>query len=167
MSARYVRSFQNKHLLEIFPFLNNNCRKKGNMRTGTEIVNPCINVKCFSESKITIIRQNNAVYRRTFHQCKKLLYIPSGFVLEIKWACFPCQWSSFIYWASNSCRLRNIAARCARYLLLITRLGSLRWTSRAQPPGVSSSDSIALFSRYLNDAFRLLFSMHFRHTCGD
>ena len=54
------------------------------MRTGTEIVNPCINVKCFNESKITIIRQNNAVYRRTFHQCKKLLYIPSGFVLEIK-----------------------------------------------------------------------------------
>ena len=43
MSAHYVRSFQNKHLLEIFPFLNSNFRKMGNMRTGTEIANPCIN----------------------------------------------------------------------------------------------------------------------------
>ena len=28
--------------LEIFPFLGNNCRKTGNTRNGTEVVNPCI-----------------------------------------------------------------------------------------------------------------------------
>ena len=37
-----VCPFQNKDLLEIFPFLSNNCRKTGNMRTRAEIVNPCI-----------------------------------------------------------------------------------------------------------------------------
>ena len=37
-----VRSFQNKDLLKIFPFLSNKCQQTGNMRTGTEIVNPCI-----------------------------------------------------------------------------------------------------------------------------
>ena len=42
LSAPYVRSFQNKFLLGMFPFLSNNCREMGNMRTGTEIVNPCI-----------------------------------------------------------------------------------------------------------------------------
>ena len=40
LSAHYVRSFQNKDLLEIIPFLSNNCKKAGN--NGTEIVNPCI-----------------------------------------------------------------------------------------------------------------------------
>ena len=47
MSAHYVRSIQNKHLLEIFSFLSNNRRKIGNARTGTEIVNPCINYKIY------------------------------------------------------------------------------------------------------------------------
>ena len=42
LSSRCVCSFQNKQLLEIFPFLSNNCQKICNMRTGTEIVNPCI-----------------------------------------------------------------------------------------------------------------------------
>ena len=42
MSACYVRSFQNKHLLKMFLFLTNKCQKMGNMRTSTEIVNPCI-----------------------------------------------------------------------------------------------------------------------------
>ena len=35
-------SIQNKDLLEILPFLSNNSQKLGNMRTGTEIVNPCV-----------------------------------------------------------------------------------------------------------------------------
>ena len=35
LPARYVRLFQNKDLLEIFQFLSNNCRKTGNMRTGS------------------------------------------------------------------------------------------------------------------------------------
>ena len=26
----------------MFPFLSNNCRKTGNMRTGTEILKPCV-----------------------------------------------------------------------------------------------------------------------------
>ena len=47
MSARYVRSIQNKHLLEFFSFLSNNRRKIGNARSGTEIVNPCINYKIY------------------------------------------------------------------------------------------------------------------------
>ena len=37
-----VCSFQHKDLLEMFPFLSNNYRKTGNMRTGTETVNPRI-----------------------------------------------------------------------------------------------------------------------------
>ena len=41
LPARYVRLFQNKDLLEIFQFLINNCRKTGNMRIGSKIVNPC------------------------------------------------------------------------------------------------------------------------------
>ena len=44
LSARCARLFQNKDLLEFFPFLCNNCRKAGTMRTGTEIVNPCIDI---------------------------------------------------------------------------------------------------------------------------
>ena len=42
MSSRHVCSFQNKHLLEFFVFLSNNCRKMRNLRTRNEIVNPCI-----------------------------------------------------------------------------------------------------------------------------
>ena len=42
LPVRYGRSFQNKDLLKLFPFLSNNCQKMGNMRIGTEIVNPCI-----------------------------------------------------------------------------------------------------------------------------
>ena len=45
LSVHRVRSFQNKLLLEIFPFLSNNRRKMNNTRAGTEIVNPCIT--CF------------------------------------------------------------------------------------------------------------------------
>ena len=33
---------QIKDLLEIFPFLSNNCRKASNMGNGNEILNPCI-----------------------------------------------------------------------------------------------------------------------------
>ena len=44
-TARYVHSFQFKHLLEIFTFLSNNCQKMGNMKIGTEIVNPDIHRK--------------------------------------------------------------------------------------------------------------------------
>ena len=36
--------FRSKDLLEIFPILRNNCREMGNMRTGTEIVNPCVKI---------------------------------------------------------------------------------------------------------------------------
>ena len=42
LCTRCVRSFQNKDLLEIFPLLSNNYRKTSITRTGTEIVNPCI-----------------------------------------------------------------------------------------------------------------------------
>ena len=42
LSARFVRTFQSKYLLEIFRFHSNSCLKTGNMRTRTEIVNPCI-----------------------------------------------------------------------------------------------------------------------------
>ena len=42
LSARCVRLFQNKDLIETFPFLSNKCRKTGNMRTGIEIVSSCI-----------------------------------------------------------------------------------------------------------------------------
>ena len=42
--ARCARLFQNKYLLEIFPFLGNNCKKPGNMRSGTVIVNRCITI---------------------------------------------------------------------------------------------------------------------------
>ena len=45
LSASYVCSFQNKHLLEIFPFLSNYCQKMSNMRNGPEIVNPCVVMK--------------------------------------------------------------------------------------------------------------------------
>ena len=38
----FVWSFQNKDLLDIFLFLSNSWRKIVFMRTGTEIVNPCI-----------------------------------------------------------------------------------------------------------------------------
>ena len=44
MSAHYVRSFQNKHILELFSFRSINRRKMGNMKTGSEIVNPCIDL---------------------------------------------------------------------------------------------------------------------------
>ena len=37
-----VLSFQNKDLLKMFPFLSENSRKMGNIKTGIEIVNPCI-----------------------------------------------------------------------------------------------------------------------------
>ena len=39
LSTHFVRSFLNKDLLEIFPFLSNNYQKTSNMRTGTEMVN--------------------------------------------------------------------------------------------------------------------------------
>ena len=42
LSARCVRSFKNKDLLKVSPFRSSKYRKMGNMRTGTEIVNPCI-----------------------------------------------------------------------------------------------------------------------------
>ena len=38
----YCCSLPNKHLLEFFPFLSNNCQKMDNMRTGTEIISQCI-----------------------------------------------------------------------------------------------------------------------------
>ena len=52
LSARCVRSFRNKHILDISPFLSNNPRKMSNMRTGTEIVNPCIVEKFASFMKV-------------------------------------------------------------------------------------------------------------------
>ena len=42
LSARCVRSFQNKDLLEIILFIINNCRKTGYIRAWTQIVNVCI-----------------------------------------------------------------------------------------------------------------------------
>ena len=46
-SERCVRSFHNKDILEIVPFLSNNCRKTVDIRTETEIVNPCINISIY------------------------------------------------------------------------------------------------------------------------
>ena len=43
---------QKKNLHEIFPILSNNCRGMGNVRAGTEIVNPCIKIdKCLIHTK--------------------------------------------------------------------------------------------------------------------
>ena len=39
--------FKNKHFLKTFPFLTNNYRRMGNMKTRAAIVNPCIYVNHF------------------------------------------------------------------------------------------------------------------------
>ena len=54
LSPRYVHSFQNKYLLEIFPFLYKNCQKMGNIKTGTEIVNLCIKKNPVNQPQIKV-----------------------------------------------------------------------------------------------------------------
>ena len=69
VKKRCVRSFQNKHVLEIFPFLSNNCRKTGNVRTGTEIVNPCIKLfylhRSYKKVVAELSEENLKVIRNT------------------------------------------------------------------------------------------------------
>ena len=51
-SCKISCMFQKKHLLEIFPFLCNNCWKMGNMRIETEIVNPCITLIIYANCNL-------------------------------------------------------------------------------------------------------------------
>ena len=89
LSARCVRTFQNKNLLEIFPFLSSNCRNTGNVRTGTQIVNPCIVSVCLMRSRVSIFLtriQNSGQGNFEESSPKIVIFLNSIMIAEI------CSW---------------------------------------------------------------------------
>ena len=93
LSVHRVRSFQNKLLLEIFPFLSNNRRKMNNTRAGTEIVNPCIT--CFVNRDLGQMH-----FSRNFHSFQPFCGVVSWWFFfrnnNVRTAC--C--SGYHYWTS-------------------------------------------------------------------
>ena len=66
LTVRCVRSFQNKDLLDIFLFLSNSCRKTGNMRTRTKIVNPCITFFVSRKNEILFFLTRDSIFVATW-----------------------------------------------------------------------------------------------------
>ena len=98
LSARCIRSFQNKYSLEPFPFLSNNYRKTVNIRTRTEIVivnqivitcDEIIDAEAKSNNEQTnTIPKNKICETKSFYILLAFLLITTALLIAVRIYCY-------------------------------------------------------------------------------